>query len=267
MNNRAEEQKANGKGRRAEGRQNSRKKRILLYCSIAVLPLVSLILLEEAIINSLPVKKVVFIGNRHLSEDELRNLMGITQPNGITSKGISKGKGVNLKSIKTNLMKSPWIKDVCIRREIPDVLKIRVYEAEPLAILEMQGRPFLIDEHGRLLEELRGEAIPFLPVILSDPFKNKESFMEAINLALVLRKRNIAKERNRVEIIANRDRESLSAVIDGVVIKVGYGNYDEKFDRLFKLEDMIREKAMAVEYIDLRFSNKAIVKPVKEVVK
>lgn len=207
-----------------------------------------------------PIKEIVFIGNRHLSERELRELSGIGS--------LRRDKiNVSTRAIKANLVRSPWIKNVSIRRELPYTLKIRVYETEPFALLEMKGRPFLIDESGRLLEELRGEAIPFLPVILSDPFRNKESFAEALNLARVLKERDIAKERNRVEIIANREREDISVVIDGVVIKVGYGNYEEKFERLFDLEEEIKRRTTAIEYIDLRFSDNVIVKPVKEVVR
>lgn len=211
----------------------------------------------------LPIRKVVFIGNKHLSEIELRNLSGFSGK----TRGSLDISNISVGSIKANLMKSPWIRNVSIRRELPDVLKIRVYETEPLAILEMRGRPFLIDSSGRLLEELRGVTVPFLPVILSDPFKNRESFTEAIKLAMVLKERNVAKERGRVEIIANRDKESISVVIDGLVIKVGYGEYGKKFERLFELEDEIRRRAMAVEYIDLRFSDNVIVKPVKEIVR
>lgn len=209
----------------------------------------------------LSIRKVVFIGNKHISESELRTLSGFSSKTSGTMTNIS------ARSIKANLMKSPWIRNVSIRRELPDVLKIRVHETEPLAILEMRGRPFLIDGSGRLLEELRGVTVPFLPVILSDPFKNRESFTEAIKLAMVLKERNVAKERGRVEIIANRDKESISVVIDGLVIKVGYGEYGKKFERLFELEDEIKRRAMAVEYIDLRFSDNVIVKPVKEIVR
>lgn len=212
----------------------------------------------------LPIKQVVFIGNKHISENELKTLSGITLNAEV---GPSDMINISAKSIKSNLLKSPWIKNVSIRRDFPDTLKIRVFETEPFAILEMKGKPFLIDEGGRLLEELKGEAVPFLPVILSDPFNNKDSFAEAINLAKVLRDRNIAKERNRVEIIANRDKESMAVLIDGVLIKVGYGNYGEKIGRLFELEDEIRKRALAIEYIDLRFSDNVIVKPVKEVVR
>lgn len=241
-------------------------KRTLKYIivSFSVLSLLLLIRYGLSLFGKeyLPIRKVVFIGNRNISDDELKDLSGIT--------GKTRGLDmINLSatSIKQNLMKSPWIRNVSIRREFPDVLKIKVLEREPFAILEMKGKPFLIDGDGRLLEQLHGEAIPFLPVILADPFKKRESFIEAVNLARVLRDRNVAKERDRVEIIADKDKEDLSVVIDGVLIKVGYGNYDEKLERLFELEDEIRKRTGAVEYIDLRFSDNVIVKPVKEVVR
>lgn len=239
---------------RAEKR-SKRIKYILLPFLIIAMILLLRYGLHELGRGLFSIRKVEFIGNKHLSEKELKTLSGITE------------KHISTKSIRENLMKSPWIRDVSIRIDLPETLKIRIGETEPFALLEIKGRPFLIDDNGRLLEELRGEAVPFLPVILADPYKNRESFTEALNLAKVLKAREIAKERNRVEIIANKEKEDISVVIDGVVIKVGYGKYEEKFERLLELEEEIKKRAMAVEYIDLRFSDNVIVKPVKEVVR
>lgn len=244
--------------------RDSHKSIIFVFLSFVLLIMLMRYGLHKLGKEFLPVRNIVFIGNKHISENELKTISGITRN---AEGSLNDMLNISAKSIKTNLMKSPWITNVIIRKDFPDTLKIKVFETKPFAILEMKGKPFLIDEGGRLLEELKGEAIPFLPVILADPFKNKDSFTEAINLAKVLRDKDIAKERNRVEIIANRDKESMSVLIDGVLIKVGFGNYDEKIERLFELEDEIRKKAQAVEYIDLRFSDNVIVKPVREVVR
>jgi len=54
--------------------------------------------------------------------------------------------------------------------------------------------------------------------------------------------------------------------MDGIVVKVGEGEYEDKLQRLVELEDEIRKRGIHVDYIDLRFENKAVVRPVNEVI-
>ena len=44
----------------------------------------------------------------------------------------------------------------------------------------MNGRTFFIDDKGNRLEELKGEAIPFLPVISGDPFKTAQRYFREV---------------------------------------------------------------------------------------
>lgn len=206
-----------------------------------------------------PVKEIVFYGNKHLSETELRSLTGIDEKEGLiklSAAGISK-----------DLSKSPWIRGVSIRKDFPDRVLIKIHEASPFALLELKGRTFFIDDAGRMLEEIKGSTVPFLPIISADPFNRHDDFSEALNLARVVKDKKIATERNRVEILADKGPENLSMVIDNVVIKVGQGDYEQKIRRLFDLEDEIRRRAVTVDYVDLRFANRIVVKPIREAVK
>lgn len=205
-----------------------------------------------------PLREIVWYGNLHLSEGELRTMSGLNGGEGLFH--------ISTKGISEKLLKSPWIKDVSIRKEFPRSVSIRIQESSPFAILEMKGRSFLVDEQGRLLEEMKG-AIPFLPVITADPFGDRENFMEALLLARALKDKKIATERGRVEIVAGKGPESISMVLDSVLIKIGQGNYEQKLSRLFELEEEIRKRAIAVDYVDLRFANRVVVKPISEVVR
>ena len=205
-----------------------------------------------------PVKEIVFSGNMHLSEGELRTMAKINKNESLLA--------LSAKGLSAKLLQSPWIKDVSVRKEFPHRILIRIGETSPFAILETKGRTFLIDERGRMLEEMKG-TVPFLPIINADPFKNRENFMEALNLAKVIKDRKIATERNRVEIIADKGSENISMVLDNVVIKVGHGDYEQKLNRLFALEEEIKKRAITVDYVDLRFANRVVVKPISEVVR
>lgn len=227
-------------------------KSVIFACLFSLIVSVYLIIGKDLELNLFVLKQVVFIGNKHLTDQELIEMANIK-------------KGVNLmpisiKEICKNLMKSPWVKKVSVRKELPDRLTIVIKEAEPFALLDMKGRFFIIDEQGKLLEEIQGNSVPFLPVISSDPFKNREVFLESLELVKALQKEGLMNSRESMVVLADKLSE-LSVVIDGIYVKIGPYDYQEKLQKFAKLEDFIKSEGMNVEYIDLRFKKRAYVKP------
>jgi cell division septal protein FtsQ len=207
-------------------------------------------------VNIIPsIKHVVFTGNKHLTDDEIRELTGIGVHESLTT--ISNGE------VSQRLLKSPWILSVNIKKEFPDTLSLAIKEADPFALLDMNGHLFLIDENGKLLEEMKDSSIPFLPVITGDPFHEKKGFSNALKLAKLMNDRRFSLERDFIGIIISKPHE-LTVTIDGTVVIMGTGMYKEKLERLIELEDHIKNNGILVDYIDLRFADKAIVKPIKD---
>jgi len=202
-----------------------------------------------------PVRHVSFIGNRHLTDDELRQLSGICPNDSLLM--------ISGSQVSRRLLESPWVRSVSLRKEYPGTLSIAIKEAEPFALLDMNNRLFLLDGNGKLLEGLRGDSIPFLPVITGDPYNEKEGLSEGLKLARLLNEKGFSSETDRVEIVAHKPTE-LSVKIGGVIVKVGAGEYEEKIERLIKLEKEIKTLGVPIDYIDLRFERKAIVKPMSE---
>lgn len=208
--------------------------------------------------SSFAVHRIVFTGNEHLGDDELRALAGLKTGENLLT--LSSGK------IYSKMMASPWLRSVSIRKELPDSLHILMREAEPFALLDLKGKLFIVDEKGKMLEELNGGQVPFLPVITGDPFTGREAFSEAINLVKAVKSTGFLARKDHIEIIA-RDPEEMAMNVDGTVIKMGAGEYETKLGRLTELEDEIRKRQIPVDYIDVRFSNKVVVKPVNEVIR
>jgi cell division protein FtsQ len=202
-----------------------------------------------------PIRQISFIGNRHITDDELRQLSGVHLNDSLLMISGSRLSG--------RLLKSPWIRSVSLRKEYPGTLSIAIKEAEPFALLDMNNRLFLLDGRGNLLEELRGDSVPFLPVITGDPYNEKEGLSEGLKLARLLNEKGFSSETDRLEIVAHKPTE-LSVKIDGILVKVGAGEYEEKIERLIKLEKDIKGMGVPIDYIDLRFERKAIVKPMSE---
>lgn len=208
-------------------------------------------------VTLLPITQILFTGNRHLTDEELSALSGVHLHDSLLS--------LSGKTVSEQLLKSPWIRSVQMRKQFPDILSLVIKEAEPFALLDMKGHLFLVDEKGTLLEELRDDSIPFLPVIAGDPFKQKEGFAEAVSLAKVMNEKGFAAERDQIEIIADRPEE-LTIMVDGTYVKIGNGDYEQKLERLVTLEEEVRSRGIPVEYIDLRFANRAVVKPIADMV-
>lgn len=225
----------------------------VLMCVFAVAIVVYFYLHKHTIKPFFSIKRIAFTGNKHLTDEELRALACVRLNGSLVS--------LSATEVSRQLLKSPWVRSVSLRREFPDMVSIAIKEAEPFALLDTGGHLFLIDENGKLLEELRDDSVPFLPVIAADPFKEKEGFSEALNLVRLMNAKGFSSERDSLEIIAHKAHD-LSVRVDETVVKMGIGGYEEKIERLIQLDEKIKKMGISVDYIDLRFAGKAIVKPV-----
>lgn len=226
---------------------------LLLIISIAVS--LYFLIYSNPLKSVFPVKHIIFSGNKHLTDDELKTFSCIKKGESLLS--------FSSEEICNRMLKSPWIKSVSIKKIFPDTLLMTIKESEPFALLEMNEHLFLIDDQGNLLEEIKDKSVPFLPVITGDPFKDRQSLKEAINLANAMNQKGLSTQREHIEIKAYKPNE-ITAVIDGLVVKIGEGQYEDKIDKLLKLEEDIKKMGLNVDYIDLRFSGRAFVKPVIE---
>ncbi len=227
-------------------------KRGIIVLSVVIF-VVLIVLGVEVLMRAFFIKNVIVSGNYHLGKKDI-----------ISSANIKAGESLlklSSKDTAKRLKRSAWIREVFLRKQFPDTLSIRIEEAVPKALHSFNGRIFLIDEDGNILEEIKSENTPFLPVIKNiNPKKDKEALLEALKLIEVLDEKGILDSRESIEI--GNESYGLVVNIDGELIKVGYGKYSEKFYRWKELEHEIRKRALTVEYVDLRFDD-VIVKPLK----
>jgi len=215
-------------------------------------------LFTDAAPSVFKIRTLALAGNEHLTDDELKTISGIRADESLLT--------ISSRKVYDKLKESPWIQTASVRKEYPSKLLISIRETEPFALLDMKGKMYIVDDKGRMLEELKDNSVPFLPVIMSDPYNEKEAFREAVNLAKVIKKMGVFQKKQRIEIIAHQPNE-VAANLDGVHVKVGAGEYEDKLTRLSEIEEEISKRHIPVAYIDLRFAKKAIVKPVNEVIR
>lgn len=226
-------------------------KRRLRFCGIivgiTVFLLAAVYISSDIVISALPAKHIVFEGNKNLTDDELKKIARIRLNESLVK--------ISNRKICQRLLESPWVRKVSVRKEFPDTLTVIIEEAVPFAFLYMDGHLSLIDEKGRFLEGLKDNSM-HLPIIRS---KKGSCLSDALELVMLLKEMGFSSEKNQIEIIVSKPH-NLTMIVDGTVVKVGSGEYREKLNKLIELEDEI--KKVAVSYIDLRFKDRVIVKPV-----
>lgn len=248
--------------KRISGRRNRKKRswRLRLVMLMVLLGAVSAGFYYAKNQRVFELKEVVFFGNEHLTDKELKKLMGIEGGEDLLALSPDK--------LAFSLLSSPWVTEVGLRKEFPHRLLVRVGEAAPAALLQKGDKVFFIDGDGKVLERLKGPEEPFLPVILGGGPSNQKMFGEALRLAGVVKDMGLSKEKKRVEITGlGGGPEDLGIRVEGLEVKLGEGGYREKLSRLFELSGEIQRKNINVEYVDLRFANRVVVKPVKEVIR
>jgi cell division protein FtsQ len=75
---------------------------------------------------------------------------------------------VDIDKIRSDLLKYGWIKDVRVSRRLPDMLVVEIIERKPTAIWQKDDKLALIDGEGVVLEAVRSDATPDLPMLRGD---------------------------------------------------------------------------------------------------
>lgn len=73
---------------------------------------------------------------------------------------------IDLEATRQRLLKFGWVRDARVSRRFPDTLVVDIVERKPAAIWQNNQRLSLIDIEGVVLEPVRLEAMPDLPVVI-----------------------------------------------------------------------------------------------------
>ncbi|MET4896432.1 FtsQ-type POTRA domain-containing protein [Sphingomonadaceae bacterium jetA1] len=87
---------------------------------------------------------------------------------------------VNLEEVRAKLLRYGWIKDAHVSRRLPDTLLVDIEERSPAAVWQDNGQLTLIDAAGVLLEPVRPQAMPDLPLIIGPGANLQEPGYQAL---------------------------------------------------------------------------------------
>lgn len=173
-------------------------------------------------------KETIVKGVSRLTEEEVKQLAGVDRDTNILA--------ADLDSIVAGIKKNPWVREVGLRRVLPDRLIIEIVEREPLALIRNDRSFYLLDQDGTIFKNLEWDDPVDLPVMTG--FSDGESLDEdlvrgAMELIenLELRK-SYPEMRNISEIRGDHLRGYSLCTIDHRLYILGFGDYERKFGRL-----------------------------------
>lgn len=103
-------------------------------------------------------KRVEIRGASHIPQIDIYNI-AFDQPS-------SAMPLVDLEATRRRLLRFGWVRDARVSRRLPDTLVIDIVERRPAAIWQHNRKLALIDMDGVVLEQVRFDAMPDLPLLI-----------------------------------------------------------------------------------------------------
>ncbi|MEQ8153536.1 MAG: FtsQ-type POTRA domain-containing protein [Clostridiaceae bacterium] len=171
---------------------------------------------------------------------------------------------IKRKDVQAVFEREPYIKEVVVSKKLPNKLTIEVVENKPVFMMESEGKVFVLDKYGKILDKKAGD-VDFAVVRLeginiknreinsyiTDDEKTKEiigSFGEllAVNTSEI-----------QFNVLDLKDSKDIKIYSGDVLVKIG-SEYS-LMTKLDKAIDILKNLKMAKGYIDVRFDSNPII--------
>ncbi len=191
-------------------------------------------------------KKIEVTGLTNLNKDEILVYFNKFKNNSIFL--------VPVKEISNEIKKNKWIKEVNIRNDYKNTLKVNVKEEMPIGIYENNNQQILFSNNLSILEIL-GKNHDYKNLII---FFGENSIINSKYLTSKIDK-DIQQMIESVKFIENR-RWNIK-LKNNIIIKLPEGKLDEAMKNYKKIYSNLSNKDLKdIEIIDLRIPNQAIIK-------
>jgi len=241
------------------------KKTVRVTAAVVVVSLIALVSFElyEFIGKTtfLRLERIDVAGNNKLTRDEILSTASVNLGDDLL--------GLRLSRMGEQLAKNPWVASVRVRRNFPHSLAIDVQERQPVGVVSM-GYLYYLDNRGDIFKPLQeGDSLDF-PVItglaeddlIRDPAGAKETLQGILALLQELRKARTGVSLADISEL-HYDKGfgyTLFTMEKGLPIRLGTEGFSEKLDRLAKVYSQLLPQFPALEYIDLDYSDRIVVK-------
>lgn len=217
------------------------KKKIFIATILFIL-LTTISSREKIVISKFNLKKIIIENNSLLKEKDIKILLASIYEKNLLF--------LNNNEIEKALTQNDFIKGFKLKKKYPSTLKIIIFEAKPIAVLQSKKNKFYLTENIDTIKYKNLKNFQDLPYV----FGNKEEFkifynnLKKINFPFKLIKKYSLYESNRWDL----------ETIDKKIIKLPSKNYKKSlvnYLNLIKKNDFIKYKVF-----DYRLNNQLILK-------
>jgi cell division septal protein FtsQ len=245
------------------------KKIVRMAAAVVVISLISLVCFEVygfvGKATFLRLDRIDVSGVKKLTRDEILAAASVKTGDDLL--------GLKLSRIGEQLGKNPWIASVRVRRNFPHSLSIDVTERHPVGVVSM-GYLYYLDISGEIFKPLQeGDSLDY-PVVtglseddlLRDPAGAKETLKGVLALLQQLQKKRDGGGASLADISElHYDKGfgyTLFTMDRGLPIRLGMDDFNDKLDRLARIYSELQLQMPKIEYIDLDYNDRIVVKKV-----
>jgi cell division septal protein FtsQ len=181
---------------------------------------------------------------------------------------------------RTDLLESPWLADVALRRVLPSTIDVFISERRPFGLCRQGGQLYLVARDGTLMDEFGPKYADFDLPIIDGLFPRQSrsrvstasrprSAPAADPARAALAASVVDALRPRAELIKTVSQIDVSNVHDAVVLldddpvllHLGDERFRERLQSYLSIADALRARIADIDYVDLRFEQRVYVKP------
>lgn len=178
---------------------------------------------------------------------------------------------LSLPEVASRIEANPWVRTVELEKELPDRLKVRLTEREPVALLlrqggalvyaDVEGQPIAPVASEKAAEEARGAGL-LVVSFGKAPHLAGGGVVSALDVAGELGRvqPDWAASLSRIEVLGEEDFRLFSDALPFPLL-VTRGQVGPKAVRLKELLPQLTSRYPRIEAVDLRFSRRIVVQP------
>lgn len=201
-------------------------------------------------------KEIVVTGEKRVKREEIITLSGARVGENILA--------VDLNKMARGIESQPWVERATVRRVLPRGLSINVSEREPFAILKTDTL-FYLDRGGTPFKELDSSddtRYPLLTGMSNEDIENDELARDALMKTYDFIETEVSGWPDELpisEIKVNRN-QGMTIFSNGMEVKIGFGEYKVKIERLRRVLEDLNGKGKKAGYIDLTYTGQVVVR-------
>jgi len=202
------------------------------------------------------VKEVEITGAKHTPRAALAAVTA-----GYTGTNLFK---IDIARVQNDLRGLPWVSRIDIEKKLPNTLRINVTERVPVALVRSGDHIQYVDEHGVTFAELSPEVgdddLPLIANASGAELERAVAFVQALKTSDPLLYSRISE----VHPIAPRGFVMFDRQL-GAVVYANAEDVSAKWRSLYSIVKAERLGRGAIEYAELRFADRIVIKPVHSI--